>query len=30
MSQLPLKHKKYIIYLFNLEYGGIQNDQFYT
>jgi hypothetical protein len=30
MSQLPLKHKNYIICLFNLEYGGIQNGQFYT
>jgi hypothetical protein len=30
MSQLPLKLKNYIICLFNLEYGGIQNGQFYT
>jgi hypothetical protein len=28
MSQLPLKHKNYIICLFNLEYGGIQNGQY--
>jgi hypothetical protein len=27
---VPLKHKNYIICLFNLEYGGIQNGQFYT
>ena len=30
MSQLPLKLENYIICLFNLEYGGIQNGQFYT
>jgi hypothetical protein len=27
MSQLPLKHNNYIICLFNLDYGGIQNGQ---
>jgi hypothetical protein len=27
MSQLPLKHKNYIICLFNLQYGSIQNEQ---